>query len=173
MPIVDSFTTKSEDSLTADFIRDGYIIRDVEDRDALDTIRHHVVVFACEYLSAKLPDDETDFLNRIHERMSVAALNEFRMDIYSRINSLPWFRPTYFSLGRSYIETLVGNELAMQHRVNLSIQMPDDSSSLLEIHADTFSGETPFQIVQWTPMVDVYDTKAMFHLTPGPSTKAK
>jgi sporadic carbohydrate cluster 2OG-Fe(II) oxygenase len=63
-----------------------------------------------------------------------------------------WFRPTYFGPARSTIETLVGNELAMQDRVNLSIQLPRDDSSLLPIHADAFGGETPFQVVEWLPL---------------------
>ena len=64
----------------------------------------------------------------------------------------------------SIIEPLVGNELAMQNRVNLSIQLPEDDSSLLPIHADAFGGETPFQVVEWLPLVDCHSTKSMFIL---------
>lgn len=80
------------------------------------------------------------------------------------MNSESWLRPSYFSLARKAIEFLVGNELAMQNKVNLSVQMPNDDSSLLDIHADVFGGETPFQVVEWLPLVDVYDTKSMFIL---------
>jgi sporadic carbohydrate cluster 2OG-Fe(II) oxygenase len=86
------------------------------------------------------------------------------------MNQTPWFRPTYFKLARSLIDSLVGNELAMQNRVNLSIQMPDDDSSLLDIHADVFGGETPFQVVEWLPLVDCQRTKSMFIL-PHEATK--
>ena len=40
---------------------------------------------------------------------------------------------------------MVGNELAMQNNINLSIQFPDDVSSLLPLHADTWSGDSPFE----------------------------
>jgi len=64
------------------------------------------------------------------------------------------------------LEALVGNELAMQLRVNLSIQFPSDDSSLLPVHADTWSGDSPFEVVVWLPLVDCYKTKAMYILPP-------
>jgi sporadic carbohydrate cluster 2OG-Fe(II) oxygenase len=60
----------------------------------------------------------------------------------------------------------------MQNRVNLSIQFPDDDSSLLPIHADSFGGETPFQVVEWLPLVDCYKTKTMFILPRSKSEKS-
>ena len=42
------------------------------------------------------------------------------------------------------LETIVGNELAMQLRVNLSIQLPGDDSSLLPLHSDVWSGDSQF-----------------------------
>ena len=40
--------------------------------------------------------------------------------------------------------------------------MPKDKDSLLDIHSDIYAGESPFQVVAWTPLVDVYETKSMF-----------
>ena len=68
---------------------------------------------------------------------------------------------------KSYLSILVGNELSMQIKVNLSIQLPGDNSSLLPVHADTWSGDSPFEIVVWTPLVDCYKTKSMFLLPPS------
>jgi sporadic carbohydrate cluster 2OG-Fe(II) oxygenase len=67
----------------------------------------------------------------------------------------------------------VGNELAMQLRVNLSIQFPGDESSLLPVHADTWSGDSPFELVVWLPLVDCYDTKAMYLLSPQNTSELK
>jgi sporadic carbohydrate cluster 2OG-Fe(II) oxygenase len=57
----------------------------------------------------------------------------------------------------------------MQLRVNLSIQMPGDESSLLPVHADTWSGDSPYEVVVWLPLVDCYDTKSMYLLPPKAS----
>ena len=58
---------------------------------------------------------------------------------------------------------MVGSELAMQNNINLSIQFPDDVSSLLPLHADTWSGDY-FESVLWLPLVNCYKTKSMFIL---------
>lgn len=169
---VESFTTPEEQALSAEFLEQGYVIRDVDNPDGLRAIRQQVVELACRRLGRDIPNDADSFLNRTHEILPVAELNELRMAIYGQANALPWFRPTYFSLVRRAAELLVGNELAMQNRVNLSIQLPHDDSSLLGIHADAFSGETPFEVVQWVPLVDVEDTKAMFLLPPAANRRA-
>ena len=59
----------------------------------------------------------------------------------------------------------------MKLRVNLSIQLPQDDGSLLPIHSDTWSGDSPFEVVVWIPLVDCYDTKTMFLLPPQESKK--
>ena len=59
----------------------------------------------------------------------------------------------------------------MQLRINLSIQLPGDESSLLPVHADTWSGDSPFEVVLWLPLVDCYATKAMYLLPPQQSAE--
>src|SRR5262249_2427843 len=126
---------------------------------------------AVKTLDRPLPSDDGEFLNSLHQVLAIDKLNAFRLAVYHDINARPWFRPTYFRLGRGMLETLVGNELAMQNRINFSIQVPGDKTSLLDLHADVFSGETPYQVVQWLPLVDVRATKSMFIL-PRPKSEA-
>lgn len=61
---------------------------------------------------------------------------------------------------------MIGNELVMQNRINLSIQLPNDDSSLLDLHSDVWSGDSPFEIVVWLPLVNCFKTKSMFLLKP-------
>jgi sporadic carbohydrate cluster 2OG-Fe(II) oxygenase len=164
MGLTESFYAQEEEALGRDFLENGYVIRAVDDRDALDALRREVAKLVAAHLERDPPNDIDGFLDGIHKIVPVARLNDLRLSVYRSVNALSWFRPTYFALGRKAIETLVGNELAMQNRVNLSIQMPDDDSSLLDIHADVFGGETPFQVVEWLPLVDCHDTKSMFIL---------
>jgi sporadic carbohydrate cluster 2OG-Fe(II) oxygenase len=105
-------------------------------------------------------------LNLIHQKIPVSELNNFRLKMIQGLNEMPSFREMYFRLAKPYLEALVGNELAMQLRVNLSIQFPDDNSSLLPVHADTWSGDSSFEVVVWIPLVDCYATKAMYLLPP-------
>ena len=52
----------------------------------------------------------------------------------------------------------------MQKRINLSIQLPNDSSSLLPLHSDIWSETSPFEAVVWIPLVDCFKTKSMYIL---------
>ena len=52
----------------------------------------------------------------------------------------------------------------MQKNINLSIQFPDDDSSLLPIHSDVWSGDPPYEINLWVPLVNCYKTKSMYIL---------
>lgn len=167
MSLISSFKSEADQSLEREFLTNGYIVRDVAEPEILDALRQAVVSIACDTLSVDPASVEPgSFLDDIHERVSVEMLNEFRMTIFGQLNAMAELRPSYFSLGRHIVERIVGNELAMQNQVNLSIQMPDDSSSLLRMHSDSLSGETPFQVVQWLPLVNVYETKSMYILPP-------
>jgi len=149
------FSSQEDKKIEKEFIEQGYIIRPVADKDALDKIKK----FALRKLSNKS-------LDKTHESVSINELNTFRLDVIRQINEQPWMREAYFQIVKPYLDVLVGNELAMQLRVNLSIQMPGDESSLLPVHADTWSGDSPYEVVVWLPLVDCYDTKSMYFLPP-------
>ena len=70
----------------------------------------------------------------------------------------------YYNVASEYLNILVGNELSMQKSINLSIQMPNDKSSLLDLHADTWSGDSPYEVVVWLPLVDCFKKKCIFYL---------
>jgi len=152
------FLSKDEKILGKEFIDQGYIIRPVANKDALDKIQK----FAVDKLSKK----GNDSLDKTHESISIGELNTFRLEVIKEINEQSWLREAYYQIAKPYLDILVGNELAMQLRVNLSIQMPEDDSSLLSVHADTWSGDSPYEVVVWLPLVDCYNTKSMYFLPP-------
>ena len=49
---------------------------------------------------------------------------------------------------------------------NMSVQIPNDVSSLLPVHSDVWSGDSPFETVVWIPLVDCFNTKSMYILPP-------
>jgi len=160
------FLSEEEILSSSDFIEKGFLIVDVESNDSLKKIRHTIVDFASSYLGV-LPDNDSEFLNDFHSAVNVSELNDVRLHLIRRLSAEPAFRQHYWTLVRSYLETLVGNELAMQLRINLSIQLPCDDSSLLPVHSDVWSGDSPFEVVVWLPLVDCYGTKSMYILPPG------
>tara|TARA_S200000501_G_scaffold379021_2_gene446519 strand:+ start:9884 stop:10684 length:801 start_codon:yes stop_codon:yes gene_type:complete len=111
-------------------------------------------------------DNITKIFNNFHKIIKLKDLNALRFSIYKKINLNKFFTEIYYELAKEYLDQLVGNELAMQKKINLSIQMPKDKDSLLDLHSDIYAGESPFQVVVWIPLVDAYDTKSMFFTKP-------
>lgn len=140
----------NDEELEKEFLAKGIVKIPVENPLALDTIRNQIKGSA-----------NSDFLNNYHASLSL-PLNEQRLHVINNLNKTPNINHLYFSLAKHAIETLVGNELVMQRNINLSIQLPNDDSSLLPIHCDTWSGDSPYEVVLWVPLVDCYDTKSMF-----------
>jgi sporadic carbohydrate cluster 2OG-Fe(II) oxygenase len=152
------FLSEDEKILEKEFMDQGYIIREAANKDALNKINKFVI----DMLRRKGGDS----LDNTHESISISKLNAFRLEVIKEINEQSWLRESYYQIAKPYLDILVGNELAMQLRVNLSIQLPGDSSSLLPIHADTWSGDSPYEVVVWLPLVDCYNTKSMYFLPP-------
>ena len=114
MGIQQSFLSKTEEDIGAEFLESGFVIRPVDDREALDELRAFMVSLVCKHLGEKPPPNVDDFLNHIERIVPVEKLNDLRLSVYRAMNTESWLRPTYYSLARSTIEVLVGNELAMQ-----------------------------------------------------------
>ena len=159
-----TFFSKEELKIIKSFKSKGYIIKKVINKDDLDYLMKYVVEFTAKFFNfKKVSESQYDwFLNNFHKKIKLNQLNIFRIKLYESLNSKSWFRPLYYNLAKTTLDTLVGNELAMQNMVNLSIQLPKDKTSLIDTHSDIFTGETPFQVVAWLPLVNVERTKSMF-----------
>lgn len=162
------FLTPEESALGERFLAKGHAILPAEDRDALARIRDLVARLAAKALGIPAPKNAEAgrFLDGIADEVTVAELNEFRLTIIAGMSGETWLRPAYHALARRALAAIAGNELCMQRRINLSIQLPDDDSSLLPIHADVWSGDSPFEVVLWVPLVDCFRTKSMYLLPP-------
>ena len=165
------FASDEDLAIANEYSTNGYIIRPNADKDAFKWIQKNTASIAASALKIQTPNDLESFLNEIHKVVEPSALNDFRLKVIHGLNSLSEFRLMYFRLAKPYLEAIVGNELAMQQRINLSIQMPNDTSSLLPVHADTWSGDSPFEVVVWLPLVNCFGTKAMYLLPPVESAK--
>ena len=160
------FLNKSEKLMSKQFLTEGYLIKKTEDLLQLNNLQTFIAQQSAKLLKVKKIKDNLTWLNNIHNYISPKQLNSFRLDLIHFINEKNKFREIYYNVSKSLLNTIVGNELAMQKRINLSIQLPEDDSSLLPVHADTWSGDSPFEAVVWIPLVDCYDTKTMYILPP-------
>ncbi len=133
----------------------------------LDRLRTAIAGLAAYHLDIAMPEAPGDFLDAIHTRVRPATLNAFRLAVIEGLRADAGVRRDYFELARPALEILVGNELVIQRRLNLSVQLPGDDSALLPVHADVWNGDSPFEVVVWLPLVDCHGTKSMYLLPPA------
>ena len=165
------FVSKADLSVASEYLGKGYVIFPSESPGDSIRIRNLICQMFAEYIGADVGESESEsFLNNAHCYVGAESLNDLRLKIIQEMNLCSWIRPAFFRLAQQKLSTIVGNELAMQMRLNLSIQLPGDVSSLLPVHADTWSGDSPFEVVVWMPLVNCYGTKAMYIL---PSEKCE
>ncbi|WP_186587256.1 sporadic carbohydrate cluster 2OG-Fe(II) oxygenase [Synechococcus sp. A15-28] len=104
-------------------------------------------------------------LDHIHDFVDDNELNEYRLSIIQKLNYNQFASKLIFSHCKEILTSILGPDIAIQKNVGLSIQMPNDSSSLLPIHSDVFSSDcSPYELVIWIPLVKCYKTKSMFYL---------
>jgi sporadic carbohydrate cluster 2OG-Fe(II) oxygenase len=161
-----NFLSKKDIKLSKEFEKKGYIIRNIFNKSALKQIEKVFTQFIYKELKIKKKVSSKYLFNNINKFLTNRNLNSFRLKLINYINNKKDFKKFYYLIAKSYLDTLVGNELVMQNKINLSIQLPNDNSSLLPVHADVWSGDSPFEIVVWLPLVDCYKTKAMYILPP-------
>lgn len=155
-----SFLTKIEKKKNKFFLNKGYIISKVENISSLKYISSLIVKTVNKQIKENIFLD----LNKIHKKISIEELNNFRLNLINKINKDKFLRYHYFNIAREALYILAGNELMMQKNINLSIQFPNDNSSLLPIHSDVWSGDSPYEINLWIPLVNCYKTKSMYIL---------
>ena len=110
-----------------------------------------------------------EFFNNFHKYIDKNNLNFLRLNLIENNLSKKNLKIIIIKFVKT-LEIIVGNELVMQKGINFSIQLPYDNSSLLTMHADTWSGDSAYEAVIWLPLVNCYKSKSMYIL---PANKYK
>jgi len=168
----DSFLNASDQALGNEFLEAGFVVRPCESPTTLDTLRQLILQSAHNWLRSHDIDTTISELSKSHLSIPKNLINDIRLHLFANLNTDQVVRRSYFDLAASLLHSLVGNELAMQNKVNLSIQQPHDETSVLELHSDVWTGDSPFQIVLWVPLTDSTASNAMFLLSPQKSREA-
>lgn len=103
-----------------------------------------------------------DEIENLHHFIEPKEINSIRMEAFAEINNIQGWENKYLSLANERIQNLMGPDVSIQIKLNLSIQMPNDKTSILKMHTDTMSGQSPYECVLWTALTDTFDTNAMY-----------
>ena len=138
------------------FYNQGYFIFNIKNKKNINYLKNYIL----KKIISKI--QKLKKLEQTHNFIRPSQLNDIKMKIYSDINNNKKFLKEYYNVCKNELELICGNEIAMQRKINLSIQMPEDDSALLPKHSDVWSGCSPFEVVVWVPLVDCKSTQSMF-----------
>lgn len=162
--MITNFLSKKEFLISKEFEKKGYIIFNLRQKKILEEIDKIIKIYIKKKFKFKKFNNVSKFLNNFHLYCPKKKLNNCRLDILTLINKSEIIKKLYFQCSKEILDTIVGNELVMQKKINLSIQLPKDDSSLLTLHSDVWSGDSPYEVVIWIPLVNCYKTKSMYIL---------
>lgn len=163
--------------LESKFKKYGYAIKKTDNHESLKFLQETVLKYILSSSLAakknyKKYKSAQDFFTNLHKHISLQELNNFRVKMIKQLNNNDKFRENYYLVAKSILDELVGNELAMQNKINLSFQMPNDKKSQLPMHSDVYAGESPFEVVIWIPLINVAaNNQSMFITSPENNKK--
>lgn len=101
-------------------------------------------------------------LSQIHKFIKKKNINQIRLEAFNNLNkNLDWIK----LLKKICLDNLIkklGPDIMVQTKINLSIQMPNDETSILDMHSDCWSADSPFQLNVWIPMTNAFSSNSMF-----------
>ena len=100
-------------------------------------------------------------LDHLHKFIDDKNINKLRIEIFTKLNKSRW-EDIVLKLCGQEISQILGSDLLIQSKINVSIQMPEDEGSLLPAHSDSWSADSPFQVNLWIPLTDAFGTNSMF-----------
>jgi sporadic carbohydrate cluster 2OG-Fe(II) oxygenase len=129
-----------------------------EDHETYKTIRESVQLFIEQKLGSRLASLET-----LHKHVDPSGVNSIRLGLFQYLNSGNFTWPDLVrSIAGKKIVSYVGPDYYLQSKINVSIQMPYDNSSVLPTHSDCVTGDSPWQLNLWIPLTRAFDTASMF-----------
>ena len=156
--------------LENDFQKNGYTVSKTKEQKALSYLQEKILNFVLSSdknakQNFKKYKNIKEYFSNLHKHVSLNKLNNLRVNVIKKMNRDEKFRENYYLVAKEGLDQLVGNELAMQNKLNLSLQMPHDKNSQLPMHSDIYAGESPFEVVVWIPLMDIKANNQSMYIT--------
>jgi sporadic carbohydrate cluster 2OG-Fe(II) oxygenase len=122
---------------------------------------HEIVSFVSELLRSIVGVTDLD-LSKLHEVVGVDQINTVRTRLFELVNEEGVLDQLYARKYGHLLRTLLGPDVLIQRRYNVSIQLPGDVTSILPAHSDCWSGDSPYQINLFFAVTSCLEGNAMF-----------
>lgn len=111
-------------------------------------------------------------LPELHTKLTISRVNAVRLATFKHLNAAPGqYDSVLDKIAGSQLRAILGPDLLVQTKLNLSIQLPGDEGSQLDLHSDCWAGDTPFQVNVWIPLTPCFASNSMFLLSEEKSIK--
>jgi len=144
------------------FLENGYIQHSVANTDAFNFFNSEIENF--------FGIESAQFEN-LHNLIDIKDLNAKRMALFSRLNSLKNWKELYFQIASPSLVEIIGPEISIQTKLNVSIQFPGDKNSQVPMHTDRAGGHSLFEVVCWTAFTNAKNTSSMYITNPNTTVK--
>lgn len=122
---------------------------------------NEIVAFVTGLLGSILDSRSIDAAE-LHKVVSAEDVNKVRTQLFDLINKSDALDRLYAARYGELLRRLLGPDVLVQRRYNVSIQLPGDRNSVLPVHSDCWSGDSPYQINFFFAVTDCVDGNAMF-----------
>ena len=142
----------------------GYKIIDVEDKGELDDTKERIFelvknIFNLPRISI---DEGFNNLHKYIKKLSLGDINQKRIELIREINNNLRVNERMFRSFKGEITKNIGYDILSQKGCNFVLQIPGDPNPS-ELHRDA-PPNSLFELVLWVPLVDAYNSKAMYLL---------
>ena len=144
------------------FLEKGFDVVQADNPDKITGLREGIFEKAKDLVDYKNEGLE-EFFDKFHTYgLRGAELNERRLALTSHCTDNLRVGAAIFEAFSGHLTDLLGPDTLVQKAANLVIQQPGDPDSV-PTHRDA-PLNSPFEVVVWMPLVDVYGTKSMYML---------
>ena len=140
-----------EDEFFKNFFENGFSILKIENISFIKNLKLQIE-----------KDLECNDLENLHKFIDSNEINTKRIKCFRAINKNDNWEEEYFSTASKSLTSLLGPDISIQSKLNLSIQMPHDCSSGLDLHTDALSGQSVFEVVLWVPLTRAFESNSMY-----------
>lgn len=102
-------------------------------------------------------------LEQIHSVLNESEINDYRLSAIAFINKSS-FKKTFIDKVAPFFSSVLGEDLAHQKNLNLVLVPPQDKTSILPLHTDTWTGHSEFELVILFPLTPITPEQNMFIL---------
>lgn len=144
---------------TKDIIESGFAQFCFPEADLIHGLRKNLLALARQRTESSI-----EKLEDIHLFVRKEEMNDFRLAAISIINQDIKLRKNIENQMMPFLTQFLGEDLAVQRNMNLVLLAPRDLTSQLPLHADTWTGHSPFEIALLIPLTEVVPDQKMFIL---------